>query len=872
MPLGQTQVPFPDSSFPGTSGHSQEASGRIINAYIEPLGPAAPAPAIFRRAPGMLNFGTTTQVGFRGATEVNGTLFCAFNNRMVTLSGAGGAAVDMGALTGSAKGFFARNNSAPTPQKVFCDVDGNYAKFDLPTTITMNYDADLPAPNSVCQLDGYFVYTISDGRVFASDFQDTNVDPLSFANAESKPDGLLRAVPWAGQLYLFGPFTTEVWQNAGTTPFPFQRVGVVIPRGLAGPYCVTGFEDNFSHNLVWVADDNTVVMLNGYTPQKISSPDLDGLIEDVANKRDLEFSSFISRGHAFLILSSLTWSWVFDLNTQRWAERDSYLQSRSRIIGGTYAFGRWLCGDTVTGNIHEITDAVHTEPPRSQPISGAVRSPVRNDLFTKVMLNFDEQPDGSTTFIDSNAGGGAHVWTAFIGAQIDTAIKKYGSGAALFGGAGSCIHTPDSVDFTIGTSDFTVDFFFFLKTPKRTQNGLAGQMDSATGLNVNRAWYVLRNNTVEGDGIGFAVFVGGTEFKVNGITKYNSTTNIGLHHCAAVRAGDTLLLFIDGILEGSVALPPGASINDSSSVMTVGGFEDTFFSVFWVGTIDQFRFSKTARWTSNFTPPLADPVRLTVLDAATIGPKVIVSGVVGTTEANNIWTTSLINKTHIELVGSDFGNTYVSGGIISDAFELPFRWRLESGAVENFPVGARVGRADFEFVTGVGVTQANYQEKIINVFDAGASFAHQIRVVIANTARHHNGDAVKIVGVAGTIEANGTWPATVINSTTLQLTGSLFANAYTSGGTATLLSPLEPMETDPVVEISWTDDGGQTYYAPIIRKLGRQEQQRQLVSLISCTGRSSWNGRRWRLDISDPVYVGFMAAYQQISAKVSDIG
>jgi hypothetical protein len=74
------------------------------------------------------------------------------------------------------------------------------------------------------------------------------------------------------------------------------------------------------------------------------------------------------------------------------------------------------------------------------------------------------------------------------------------------------------------------------------------------------------------------------------------------------------------------------------------------------------------------------------------------------------------------------------------------------------------------------------------------------------------------------------------------------------------------------VEISWSDDGGQNYYAPIQRKLGRQAQTRQLVSLIACTGRSSWNARRWRLTIADPVYVGFMAAYQQTSPKVSDIG
>src|SRR6188768_862122 len=96
-------VPFPDSTMPGTPGHFQESGGRIINGYVEPLAPTAPSQIIYRRAPGLRNFGTTTQTGFRGAIEVNGVLYAAFANRLVTLGTAGGAAADKGALTGTAK-------------------------------------------------------------------------------------------------------------------------------------------------------------------------------------------------------------------------------------------------------------------------------------------------------------------------------------------------------------------------------------------------------------------------------------------------------------------------------------------------------------------------------------------------------------------------------------------------------------------------------------------------------------------------------------------------------------------------------------------------------------------------------------------------
>jgi hypothetical protein len=68
----------------------------------------------------------------------------------------------------------------------------------------------------------------------------------------------------------------------------------------------------------------------------------------------------------------------------------------------------------------------------------------------------------------------------------------------------------------------------------------------------------------------------------------------------------------------------------------------------------------------------------------------------------------------------------------------------------------------------------------------------------------------------------------------------------------------DPDQTDPDVEISWSDDGGITWSNPILRKLGRQSEPRQLISLVACTGRTSWQGRRWRLDVSSAVYAGFM--------------
>src|SRR5262249_38935866 len=158
-------------------------------------------------------------------------------------------------------------------------------------------------------------------------------------------------------------------------------------------------------------------------------------------------------------------------------------------------------------------------------------------------------------------------------------------------------------------------------------------------------------------------------------------------------------------------------------------------------------------------------------------------------------------------------------------------------------------------------------QDILGVVSSTGAAGGRIRITVRNTSTMHEGDAVIIAGVGGTTEANGAWNLHLISSGVIELVSSNFQHAWSGGGTLAELSALDPIETDPIVEVSWSDDGGQNYYAPIKRRLGRQAMTRELVSLIACTGRSGWNGRRWRIDIADPVHVGFMGASQSISPK-----
>ena len=365
-------IPFASQSAPGAK--QQEAGGRIVNGYVEALGTQGPAKFTTRRMPGLVAWGTTPRAGFRGALLSQGNLYTAWATKLELHTTAGGASTPVGTLNGTKRGFFAANNNA-TPDKFFTDPDGNIATFTAGAVTNGYPDPNLPSPNSLDFLDGYVVFTIADGRFFATGLNSTSVNALSFGRAQAKPGGLTLVRMWGGRLLVCGPIDIEVWTDQATIPFPFAR-NAVIPRGLLGPYCMSGTEDGFAKGPIFVADDNRVYKLEGYAPVAVSTPDIDTLIEGVVDKTTIETTSFMSHGHSFFQIACPAWSWVLDVNTSQWFECDSYLVTRSRRSGAVNAFGKWLTGDVQSGNILQITDSAQDEvgsPLRLRIESGPVQ-------------------------------------------------------------------------------------------------------------------------------------------------------------------------------------------------------------------------------------------------------------------------------------------------------------------------------------------------------------------------------------------------------------------------------------------------------------------------------------------------------------------
>lgn len=373
-------IPWPLSTSPGSN--PQESAGRLINCRAEPLGDTGSSKVLWRRVPGLTRFSNTSYITPRGSLLVVNLVYQALKDKLITIDSAGVETL-VGTLSGSGRVTFARNN-AGTPQ-VAC-VTENGAFQLTPVSVVAWADADLPQPNSVCFQDGYFFFTIGDRRCFATGLNAITVDSSCFITVQSRSsDTLLRGIAYKGLLFLFCSSSCEIWNDtANAAPaFPYSRMAV-IDRGLIGASAIAGWEDGFG-KLCWVADDNGVYRFDGsLQPEKVSPPDLDALIAAVTDKTTLVAGCYVHSGKSIWHLSSPDWTWEFNINTEKWNERESFMAgnnttgaySRGRLDGGINAFGKWLVGDYQTGDMLYVDDTNYTEvdqPLRMRMESGPVQ-------------------------------------------------------------------------------------------------------------------------------------------------------------------------------------------------------------------------------------------------------------------------------------------------------------------------------------------------------------------------------------------------------------------------------------------------------------------------------------------------------------------
>jgi hypothetical protein len=149
----------------------------------------------------------------------------------------------------------------------------------------------------------------------------------------------------------------------------------------------------------------------------------------------------------------------------------------------------------------------------------------------------------------------------------------------------------------------------------------------------------------------------------------------------------------------------------------------------------------------------------------------------------------------------------------------------------------------------------------MNVSGAASGTGGVVRLTVNSTVSVNTGDIGVVSGVTGTTEANGTWVLKVVDATHVELQGTVFANAYVSGGTV-VDNTATQQQINPVVAISLSKNGGRTFGNPLIRSLGQQSKTRRQRASVKNMGQAGPMGCRWRVDVSDPVYAAMLGGTQ----------
>lgn len=352
-------IAFPTSSRPGLS--AEEGAGRLINAYAEQLGAGARQAVSIRRAPGLAAAAETGRRGLRGGRMVGDTLLLAYADMLCGM-GADGTVHDICPLPGEQRVTVARNNRSPVPQVVAVTEHAvlSLSKDGPPQAIPT--PGNLPFPNSVEFHQGWYFFTALEGTCYASQLNDTTFNTLDRTKEQGRGSGLLRAISFRSELFLFGPQEIGVYSGSQATGFPLARQ-TGIPRGLIGQWAIAGHEEGWSNTLIWVGDDAVVYRLDGYSPTRISNHDVERDLAAAAkgDRAQIEASVFAAGGHSFWVVSMPGRTWVFDLVTGEWHERESHGRDRWRATLGFKAFGRWLVGDRASSKLLEVREDAFTE-------------------------------------------------------------------------------------------------------------------------------------------------------------------------------------------------------------------------------------------------------------------------------------------------------------------------------------------------------------------------------------------------------------------------------------------------------------------------------------------------------------------------------
>lgn len=285
---------------------------------------------------------------FQQAGTFSGHILAVAGEKVYTING--GVETELGDIPGSERVVIDANATRAyitTGPQAF-STDG--------VTVTELATPDGLGFSSVGYINGFFIFSqTGTSRFYWLEPGETVIDPLNFANAERGPDAIVRVVINGDEIWLFGEQTTEVWIPTGDLNAPFQRVGGrLYERGAFSRDSIAKLDNT----IFWVGDDRIAYRADA-TPIRVSNH---GIEERLSTATEIESWAFPLEGHTFWALTILNeGSFLYDVATGEWPERQTYGRSEWRARMGLDANGTIYAGDAEEGILWQFDRSKSTD-------------------------------------------------------------------------------------------------------------------------------------------------------------------------------------------------------------------------------------------------------------------------------------------------------------------------------------------------------------------------------------------------------------------------------------------------------------------------------------------------------------------------------
>lgn len=258
-------------------------------------------------------------------------------------------------------------------EAMIVDVNARYSYNISTQALTMipYSDGAFVGGSCVDVVDNYLVYSEPNSQQWAATKAlSTTTAALSFASKFGSSDNLVGLIVDHRQVYLLGEFTSEVWTNAGTFPFPFEIIpGSSMQHGLAAVQSISRLGNSFAMLTQDTRGQAIVSMMNGYSMQRISTHAVENSMVGKVISDAIAYTYQIE-GHEFYVLTlpsvgqnGLTW--VYDVATGLWHKWMAWDAAkgfgRHRSNCCAVLNGSVIVGDYENGTIYSLSRTAYTD-------------------------------------------------------------------------------------------------------------------------------------------------------------------------------------------------------------------------------------------------------------------------------------------------------------------------------------------------------------------------------------------------------------------------------------------------------------------------------------------------------------------------------